>query len=374
MKGDLDIIKAGLIDRIHDLCQRLLPNGREEGGLWVSFDPVEQDEKPGRLPALKIRVRGGDIGAWKNWRSGTVGDVIKLVAYLERTDVSGALTWSRDFLGLRAMTREDRENMRRVEAERREQRDDEAARHRARKLAAAQKLAMTGFSFKADRTFAHEAQKHAERYFAARQVPLAAIPTLNPHSFMFSPATEWWKGAVWRNDGNRRIKVSPGPDYPAVHASMRNALGNVTGCHVTFLDPLRAAKAPVDAAKLMFGEALGAVIEISMGPNNSPFWHDEGPAQPVVLAEGIETALSFAVAGVPARVWACGSLAGIGGAPVHLPCISWVMFARDNNDGNRTAQKQFSAVLEKLEASGKHIEVVASHVGDDFNDLAKGEE
>jgi hypothetical protein len=117
------------------------------------------------------------------------------------------------------------------------------------------------------------------------------------------------------------------------------------------------------------------VIEISMGPNNVPYWRDDGASpQCVLLAEGIETALAFAVAGVPARVWACGSLAGIGNAPIGLPCISWVLFARDNNSGNAQAQKQFAAALERLEASGKTIVVEASHVGDDFNDLAQGEE
>lgn len=375
-RGDLDIIKAGLIDRVSDLCQRLLPRGREEGGLWVAWDPVENDEKPGRLPALKIRIRGGDLGAWKNWRSGAKGDVIGLVAYVERTDTKGALVWARDFLGLRAMTREDRERMRVVEAERRQRRDEAADRARARKLAAAHGLFHKNtFRYQVDRAFAHEAQRHAERYFEARNVPLAAIPTLNSSSFAFSPSTEWWRGAVWRNEGGRRFKEQEGPHFPAVHSAMRNALGNVTACHVTFLDPLKPAKAPVQPAKMMFGEALGAIVEISMGPNNVPFWMDDGlRPQPVVLAEGIETALAFAVAGSPARVWACGSLAGIGGAPVQLPCISWVLFARDNNDGNRTAQKQFDAVLSKLEASGKQIVVEASHVGDDFNDLAQGEE
>lgn len=376
MTGDLDIIKAGLIDRLHDLCARLLPDGREEGGLWVAWDPVENDKKPGRLPALKVRVRGGDLGAWKNWRSDAKGDVIKLVAYVERTDTKGALTWARDFLGYRAMTREDREKMRRVAAEKKERRDEAAEKARARRLAAAQRLFRDNvFAFQADRSFAHAAQLHAERYFEARRVPLAEIPTLNPSSFAFSPSTEWWKGATWSNEGGRRFKTAEGPRFPAVHTAMRNALGNVTACHVTFLDPLEPAKAPVQPAKLMFGEALGAVIEIAMGPNNVPFWLDDGSRpQPVVLAEGIETALAFAAAGVPARVWACGSLAGIGGAPIGLSSISYVVFARDNNAGNRTAQKQFSAVLEKLDASGKQIVVEASHVGDDFNDLAQGEE
>lgn len=374
MKGDLDLVKTGLIERMRDVCQALLPGGREEGGQWVSFNPVENDFSHAN-PALKVRLRGGVTGAWKDWRSGDKGDVLGLVAYLLRTDTAGALVWGRDFLGLKSMSRADRENMRQVAAKARVSREKQDAAARAKKLAGAHKLFHEAFRYQADRKFASPAQLHAERYFAARKVPLAEIPTLNPSSFAFATETEWWKGAVWKHEGGKRWKDQPGPRFPAVHAAMRNGLGNVTACHVTFLDPVKPAKAPVDQAKLMFGEALGAVIEISMGPNNCPFWLDDGSApQPVVLAEGIETALAFAVSGVPARVWACGSLAGIGGAPIGLNCISWVVFARDNNAGNAQAQKQFAAALEKLEASGKTIVVEASHVGDDFNDLAKGEE
>ncbi len=391
-RGDLDIVKAGLIDRIGDVCWRLLPHGKEESGLWVSFNPVTSDYVAGRLPALKIRLRGGVVGAWKDWRSGDSGDVIKLVAYLVGTDTAGALVWGRDFLGLKMMSRADREAMRKVEAAKRVTRERNDAQARARKLIAADRLFMAGggnkeigpalvpsgtFSLQANRDFAHEAQRHAERYFSARNVPLAEIFALNPYSLRFSPQTEWWKGAAYANEGGRRWKTAPGPLYPAIHAGMRNALGIVTCCHVTFLDPLRSAKAPVEPAKLMYGEALGSIVEISMGPAQKPFWLCDGVDDgefPVVLAEGIETALAFAVAGTPARIWACGSLAGIGGAPIHLPCISWVLFARDNNDGNAQAQKQFSRALEMLEASGKKIVVEASHVGDDFNDLAQGEE
>jgi len=342
MTGDLDVIKTGLIDRMKDVCQALLPGGRAESGQWVSHNPVTNDFSHAN-PALKVRLRGGVVGAWKDWRCGDKGDALGLVAYILRTDTSGALVWGRDFLGLKAMSRADREAMKKAAAVNREKREKDDTAARARKLAGAQKLFLQdSFSFQADRRFAHEAQRHAERYFTARQVPLASIPTLNPDSFQFAPATEWWKGATWKVAGGRRWKEKAGPSFPAVHSAMR-----------------------------------GAVIEISMGPNNRPFWQDDcsqGGPQPVVLAEGIETALAFAVSGTPARVWACGSLAGIGGAPIALPCISWVLFARDNNAGNAQAQKQFAAALEKLEASGKTIVVEASHVGDDFNDLAQGEE
>lgn len=387
MTGDLDIIKAGLKDRVGELVERLLPHGREEGGQWVCHNPLGDDAR--KPPAFKVRIRGGDLGAWIDWRSGDKGDVIGLVAFVERTDVSGALVWARDFLGLKAMSRADREQMRRVQRERAEKKARDDEKRRMDKLLAADRLFSregpqarpVGPALVPQGTFAIDMRsaviEHAWSYFAARSVPLGTVQHLNRKSFRVSPATEWWKGARWERDGQRKWKGEAGPLFPAVHSAMRNRMGLVTCCHVTFLDPARPAKAPVTPAKLMFGEALGAVIEISTGPSGIPFWmaDREGLAPcPLILAEGIETALAFATTIPEARVWAGGSLAGVGNAPVDLDCVDWVLFARDNNEGNGQAQKQFSAALEKLEASGKRVEVEASHVGDDFNDLAQGEE
>lgn len=368
MKGDLEIVKAALIERVESVCNELLPDGRREGSLWVSYNPVENDR--GKTPALKIRIRSGDLGAWKCWRCGESGDILKLVAYVNRTDIAGALVWARDYLGMRSMTREDREKMRRAAATQKVRREKDALAERRRKWERAQRLFF-------DEPFpcgsGSPAEMHARAYFAARKVPLENVQNLNTDTFRFSAGTEWWKGAEWKQDNGRRMKVRPGPEFPAIHSAMRQWNGFISACHLTFLDPAKPAKAPVDPPKLMFGEALGAVIETSCGPEGVPFWQAQ-EAHPLICAEGIESALPLAIALPQARVWACGSLAGIGHAPVHLPCVQWVMFARDNNSGNAQAQKQFEQALTRLESHGKRVVVGASHVGDDFNDLATGED
>ncbi|RUW45668.1 hypothetical protein [Mesorhizobium sp. M8A.F.Ca.ET.021.01.1.1] len=385
MTGDLDVIKAGLIDRMEEVCARLLPHGKVEAGQWVSFNPVTGDHRAGRVPALKVRLRGGVVGAWKDWRSGDSGDALRLVAYILATDTSGAMVWGRDFLGLRTMTRADRENMRKVAAQKAQTRERDDARRREEKLLNADRLFNARQSEKdigpcqipfgvhkiGENT---TAETHALAYFAARNCALEDIETFTAYSTRVAPAVEWWKGANWKRDSSgRQFKDQRGPLYPAILSAMRNRMGIVTCCHFTFLDPNRPAKAPVEPAKLMYGEALGSVIEIATGPSGKPFWMTDEPA-PLIIAEGRETAQSFAAAGVPARIWAAGSLAGVGKAPVDLACVSWVLFARDNNTGNPQAQKQFEQALAGLESHGKRVVVEASHVGDDFNDLAKGEE
>jgi hypothetical protein len=391
-KGDLDIVKAGLVDRIEEVCAQLVPGGRIEGGLWVANNPVTRDH--GHTPAFKVRVRRGDAGAWRCWRSGDKGDAIDLVAYCLKTDRAGALAWGRDFLGMRAMSREDREKLRSVSRERAESRARQDEKARAKKLIDADRLFSTPGPNARDIAYVGvpdgtaklgemtPAERHARAYFAARAMPLDAIPHLNGRTFRFSSATEYWRRIQWETDRQtgRRWKEAPGPFYPAIHSAMRNRLGIVTACHVTFLDPSRPAKAPETPAKLMFGEALGSVIEIACGESGLPFWmadRDGVKPGPLIIGEGIETAGPFAVEIPQARVWAGGSLAGIRGAAslvAALDCIEWVLFARDNNEGNAQAQKQFAAALEDLEATGKRIVVKASHVGDDFNDLAQGDE
>ena len=385
MQGDLDIIKAGLIDRIESVCERLLPDGKPEGGLWVAWNPVEQDQKPGRLPALKVRIRGGDLGAWKCHRVGAKGDVLNLVSYVttgSERNIPEALAWARDFLGLRSMSPSERQNLRKAEVVRKKERDDKAERARLYKLEVGDALYFArggekeiGGVYCPAGTAAFgegsDAERHAQRYFAARQVPIDALA--GKYAFRFSPATEWWRGAKWEGAAGRKFKVAKGPLFPAVHSAMRQWNGVVTCCHVTFLDPVLPGKAPVDQAKLMRGEKKGAVIEVARGPSGKAFWMTETPG-PLVIAEGIETALSFAVNIPEARVWAAGDLGNIGEAPVNLACVEWVLFARDNNTGNPQAQKQFDQALAGLERHGKTVVVEASHVGDDFNDLAQGEE
>lgn len=386
--SDLSIVKAGLVDRMGEVARALLPRGKMEGGQWVSFNPVTHDEKPGRDPTLKIRVRGGDVGAWRCWRCGDTGDALGLVAYVltgNAKNVKEALAWGRDFLGLEKLSREDRAKLQRSHAARREEesRNDEA--RRARKLVEADRLfngkpSSHGPALVPQGTFRLGAggavDAHVAAYFAGRSIDLAGMANRNALTFRTSPATEWWKGARWEHVDGRRWKDEAGPMFPALHSAMRNRMGIVTCCHVTFLDPVKPVKAPVQPAKLMFGEALGAVIEISTGPSGIPFWQADrdGVIDPLIIAEGIETAASFSAEIPEARVWAAGSLAGVGGAPIDLACVEWVMFARDNNTGNAQAQRQFDQALSRLESHGKRVIVEASHVGDDFNDLAQGEE
>lgn len=208
---------------------------------------------------------------------------------------------------------------------------------------------------------------HGLAYYAWRGVPLDAIDHLDRTTFRFLPELEWWEGAVWKMEGRRWIKVKPGPSFPAIVCAFRSPIGGqLTAVHCTFLDRLKPVKAPVKKPKLIFCPFLGSVIRISHGPGGAL---DPNPteARPLLLCEGVEDGLSLAL-GVPERVWAAGSLAGIGAAPIGWCGISSVYVARDNDWTNPQAVAQFERAMAALETHGKPIAEMSSPVGKDFND------
>lgn len=55
--------------------------------------------------------------------------------------------------------------------------------------------------------------------------------------------------------------------YPCLLSAMRGPTGIITAVHMTFLDPLQPKKLSADgedeSAKIMFGEARGAMMRVS---------------------------------------------------------------------------------------------------------------
>lgn len=369
MRGDdAEIIRQGLLDRCEDLCRILLPNGKREGGgaRWMAHDPVAQDFD--KTPALSVPLTGNNRGRWKCFR-GTAGpakhDLLGLIAYVNRTDNAGAFAFARDFLGLKAMSQGDMRQMQVKANAAAKKRAEDGERQRLEKI----KQAAILFRKNTHPLYAGaQGSDFYYWYFRRRAIDLNDIERLNPQSMRYSRSTEYWKGAVWEN----RRKTKDGPLFPAIHSALRGPTGVVTACHVTFLDPVDPVKAPVTVPKLVRGDATGSVIELSMGRENVPFW-EAAKSSGVIVCEGIETGLSLAIAVPEARVWAGGSITNMGNVPVHLDCVRQIIVARDNNFGNKQAENQLEQSIAKMEMAGKPIAVMASHVGDDFNDLMQGD-
>ncbi|WP_026782647.1 DUF7146 domain-containing protein [Pleomorphomonas koreensis] len=366
-RADLAEIKDMLRDRIGDLCLALLPDGRREGRLWVSPNPVTMDH--GQVPAFKVALNR-DTGAWIDWRSGEKGDVIGLVAYVQTGNtgnVGDALSWASDWLGISRLSRDQRDELARQIKVRRSAAEEAAKKAASDRLAGVDRLWRKGDALGSGTA----AEARGLDYFAFRGMPLVKVPNLDKMTFRFVASLEWWEGRVYRYDGKKRILVRRGPEFPAIISAMRVPTGQVTAVHCTFLDPAGRGKAPVPEAKkakLMFGDALGAVIRISHGPEGLPPEQSSQP-HPLMIGEGVETMGSAAIAISEARAWAGGSLSGIRNAKVGWPFVSSVHPCAENDWANPQALAQYDRAIEELEAQGKPVSPMRPHFGSDFNDL-----
>lgn len=148
---------------------------------------------------------------------------------------------------------------------------------------------------------------------------------------------------------------------PAMVAGVRNAAGELTGCHVTFLRADGSAKRCFEHlggdARMIVGEHIGGFIRLGL---------IRGAA---VIGEGIETTLSASEAcGLP-------GLAAINAANLRaivLPAdVRRVVIAFDR-DPKGVGEASAEALAERLWAEGREVEFLPPPDGaGDWNDAAK---
>lgn len=144
-------------------------------------------------------------------------------------------------------------------------------------------------------------------------------------------------------------------EMPAMVARIEHPLARwFQGVHVTFLDGVR--KAAVKPAKIMRGIAGGGIVRLAE------------PTETLALAEGIESALSFAqLARIP--TWAALSAGNF--SNVDLPAnVREVVVAADNDErGLADARK----AGQRWRMEGRAVRIVRpTAAGQDWNDVLKG--
>ena len=160
-----------------------------------------------------------------------------------------------------------------------------------------------------------------------------------PDSLRFNPAC--WHGAtaqrlpalVARVDGLPRLAV-----------------------HRTYLRADGSGKAEVDPPKAMLGAALGGSVRLAEA------------CGPLVVAEGIETALSLpsGLLRGPATVWAALSAAGIGGLRLPGGIPHKLTIAPDGDTAGRDAAHRLA---ERASALGWTVSLLPAPDGRDWNDI-----
>lgn len=146
-----------------------------------------------------------------------------------------------------------------------------------------------------------------------------------------------------------------GCSYDAMLAGVRNSQGVLMALHRTYLAHDGKGKAPVTPAKMTLGHVGGYACHLARA------------GEDLIVAEGIETALSVQVAtGLPA--WAALSAGGIRNLILPpLPLASIVTIAADNDPvGLRSANK----AAFKWREQGRRVKIAVPSTPDtDFNDM-----
>lgn len=126
--------------------------------------------------------------------------------------------------------------------------------------------------------------------------------------------------------------------------------------HRTYLRPDGSGKAEVHPAKAMLGAALGGAVRVADGHG------------PLVVAEGIETALSLpsGLLRGPATVWAALSAPGVAGLRLPDGIPHKLTIAPDGDTAGRDAAHRLA---ERTTALGWTVSLLPAPEGWDWNDI-----
>jgi hypothetical protein len=159
---------------------------------------------------------------------------------------------------------------------------------------------------------------------------------------------------VWHRESGR--------SWPAMVWLITNSItGEPLGCHVTFLDDASVGKAPVEPEKKSFGLVRGGVIRLTPLPSMDG-------EEPLILAEGVETALSALAAG-HGHAWAAVSSGNMKAIDLSDD-IRAVIIIADMDDARGMAAARVLA--QRLSRQGRNVRIAQPPQGLDLNDVLAG--
>ncbi|WP_346346491.1 DUF7146 domain-containing protein [Thetidibacter halocola] len=176
----------------------------------------------------------------------------------------------------------------------------------------------------------------AETYLRGRGITCGLPETLRFHP------------ACWHGPTAKR--------YPALVALVEG--GDGFAVHRTYLRADGTGKAALDPDKAMLGAVSGGAVRLSEAPGA------------LVVAEGIETALSLAcgLLRAPATIWAALSTSGMRG--LRLPTNpARLTIATDSDDKDGAGKAAGVALAERAHALGWAVSLLPAPDGRDWNDI-----
>lgn len=356
-------VRAELQGKIRDLLDRLgfskypIVALDTSGRGIVPLNPRRNDRHPG---SFVIWTDGDGAGAWKDYAIERKGDVFDLIEYIERLDRwIDAYWWALDWLGWgRGQVRSAGQD--KLDRERREAESKQAETRAVADVEARAKKARGFWLACAKEIRGTPAWTYLT---VARGLPMERLGRV-PGALRFHPALEHTDQATG--------EVT---EWPALVSAMSHwESAELRAVHRTWLQPDGMGKAPVAKPKMMLGPAKGCAIRLWKGAGEltPEAAAKKGVLAPLILQEGIEDGLTAAIARPEYRVWAAGSLAGMGGLGWPA-CASGVVLGQDNDWHEAQALAGFEKVQAhwRAMAAGRPVKAVASQVGKDINDWAR---
>lgn len=334
-------LAAALAERVDALAPELLPAGYREGPHWRCGGV---DGSAGQ--SLALHLSGTKAGVWHDFATGEKGDALDLVAATRfGGDRRSAMRWARDWLGGHDRAPKDRRERPARQSGPSDHAGD-AERRRRRALAL----------FLEAREDVRETPVAA--YLAGRGIRLEVLGRA-PRALRFHPE-------IWCREVDRKL--------PAMLAAVTDGAGLHIATHRTWLaegDAGTWRKAPLRDPKKSLGTFAGGFIPLWRGRSRKPL--AKAPhGETVAIAEGIETALSVALACPELRVLAAVALANM--KRIELPAtVTRVVICADNDRGNPKAQALVQQAAERFAAQGRAVGIAKPPVGKDFNDTLKAE-
>jgi predicted P-loop ATPase/phage/plasmid primase-like uncharacterized protein len=320
-RGHLPVreIAARLNDRIADLARELLgePNRTLSTASQLRF---------GTKGSVAVEIAGPDAGRWYDHEHGVGGDGLEMIRHHHGLANGAACDWARNWLGL------DIPTTTKTPAQSAAHTPEPSSARPDRKTKEELAAKVAGI-------IAHcqdVAGTPAETYLRNRGITAPSLP----------PALRFLSNAYGR--------------YGALVALATDADGAVHGVQQIYVTE-DGRKAPLKVQKRTNKAHDG--------------WSDVAAVRlpgtaPIVLAEGVETALSVWQA-TGQETWACLGISNIARAPV--PDGTAIIVARDGDEPGSKADHQLRRAVTILRGQGREVAVAEPPAGQDFNDILRGD-
>lgn len=337
--------------RCEALVRELLPNALKDGN-YLKIGSVGGEKGS----SLVINTGGSNRGLWRDWSAGGLtgaqGDMIGLVeTVMFGGDRGKAVQWLKSWLGLDDLDPARLGAVRAQAAAADADAEATAEREAEAKKRGARALWLNGVALNGDCP--------ASRYLAGRGICVARPEGGGLGKW---PGSLRFHSEVWNRDAGTKL--------PAMLATMVTPDGVQVATHRTWLArdaQGRWGKAdggnvgvPRGNAKKVLGKSGGAFVPLRKGASGKSM-ADIKRGETIYLTEGIEDALTVAMAMPAARVGAAYSLGNMG-AIAFPPAIETIVMVCDRDEGVQ-AQQLLERAIARQQARGHRVKIVMPPVG-----------